>query len=248
MFNYQLDNYNGIVVDKQLFSNSGEQFIDQLSQLISFAKQQGKQLIWITLSIRNAKLIGVATELGFVFHNCLEDEITLILRLKKEAYAPFVPTHNIGAGALIINEKDQLLVIRERLAMHPGYKLPGGRVELGDNIQDSVVREVLEETGIDSEFLSIQGFASKHPFRFGKSDIYFICLLKATSSEINIQDTDEIAEAKWCDRQAFIDDQNNSFFVREIVKNLATAQGLQAMELAENSGPFKKQEVFFAES
>jgi ADP-ribose pyrophosphatase YjhB (NUDIX family) len=246
LFTYQFDQYNGIVIDKQALTASVSEFSQQCETLLLLAKAQSKQLIWISLSIQQSELISVLTNAGFVFHNCLEDEITLILRLKPDAYAPFVPTHSIGAGAVIINEQQQILVIREKLATSPGFKLPGGNIELGEKVSEAIVREVFEETGIHSEFTSIQGFASKKVFRFGKSNIYFLCRLKALTTEIDIQDIDEIAEAKWCDVTEFVNDPNNSFFVRELVKELQTASAIELVELAENSGPHKKHEVFFA--
>jgi len=243
---HRFDDYNGVVIDKQPLTDSLDQFTKQFNNLLIEVKSQGKQLIWFSLSIKQSAFIKVLTDAGFVFHNCLEDEITLILRIQEEAYAPFVPTHSIGAGALIFNDKQQVLVIREKLGNHTGFKLPGGHIELGEKISEAIVREVFEETGIHSEFIGIQGFASKKIFRFGKSNIYFLCRLNALTEEICIQDIDEIAEAKWCDIADFINDNNNSLFVREIIKTLQHEQGLQLVELSENSGPHEKHEVFFS--
>ncbi len=246
LLTYQFDDYNGIVIKQQLLAASTTDFSEQLNTLLLLAKKQSKQLIWFSLSIQQSAFIKVLIDAGFVFHNCLETEITLILRIKENAYAPFVPTHSIGAGALIFNEWQQVLVIREKQAIQGGFKLPGGHIELGEKISEAIIREVYEETGIHSEFIGIQGFASKKTYRFGKSNIYFLCRLQALNTQINIQDIDEIAEAKWCDMNEFINDQNNSLFVREIVKNLKNEQGLQLIELNSNDGPHKKQEVFFA--
>lgn len=246
MIIHEFDNYNGVVIERQHLTDSTVQFTEQLKRLLLLVKSEGKQLIWFSLSIQQSAFIKVLTDAGFVFHNCLEDEITLILRIKEDAYAPFLPTHSIGAGALIFNDQQQILVIRERLAQHSGFKLPGGNIELGERISEAIVREVFEETGIHSEFVGLQGLASKKVFRFGKSNIYFLCRLNALSTAINIQDTDEIAEAKWCDIEVFLNDERNSLFTREIVKSLQEQQGFNLIELAENSGPHKKHEVFFA--
>ncbi|PKF60794.1 DNA mismatch repair protein MutT [Psychromonas sp. psych-6C06] len=241
-----MDDYNGVVIEKQALPDSETEFVVQFNDMLSDVKAQGKQLVWFTLSIKQAAFIHLATQAGFVFHNCLEDEITLILRIQKEAYAPFVPTHSIGAGALIFNQQQQILVIREKLASNPGFKLPGGHIELGEKISEAIVREVFEETGVHSEFVGLQGFGSKKSFRFGKSNIYFLCRLNALSEQINIQDIDEIAEAKWCDVSEFVNDQYTSVFVSEIVKTLQHQQGFELVELPENNSPYKKHEVYFA--
>jgi ADP-ribose pyrophosphatase YjhB (NUDIX family) len=246
LLTYQFDNYNGVTIDKQDLPDSEALFKAQFNEMLLLVSAKGKQLVWFTLSIKQAPFIQIATDAGFVFHNCLEDEITLILRIKADAYAPFVPTHSIGAGALIFNNKQQILVIREKISMGPGFKLPGGHIELGEKISEAIVREVYEETGIRSEFIGLQGFGSKKVFRFGKSNIYFLCRLNALTDQIDIQDTDEIAEAKWCDVSEFINDTNNSVFVREIVKNLQHEQGFELVEMPENNSAYEKHEVFFA--
>ena len=246
MLTYQFDNFNGVVIDLQALPDSINEFTEQFHILLSLAKAESKQLIWFSLSIQQSAFIKILTGAGFVFHNCLENEITLILRIKENAYAPFVPTHSIGAGALVFNEKQQVLVVRERMLNHIGFKLPGGHIELGEKISEAIVREVFEETGIHSEFVDIQGFASKEVFRFGKPNIYFLCRLKALSTQIDIQDTDEIEEAKWCDVSEYITDEKNSLFNREIVENLQHAQGLSLVHLDSDNGPYKKHEVFFA--
>jgi len=246
LLKYQFDDYNGVVIEKQPLPDSINEFSEQLTTLLALIKAQSKQLVWFSLSIQQSALIKVLTDTGFVFHNCLEDEITLILRIEEDAYAPFVPTHSIGAGALIFNDQQQVLMVREKQGNYGGLKLPGGHIELGEKISEAIVREVFEETGIHSEFIAIQGFASKKVFRFGKSNIYFLCRLNALSTRIDIQDIDEIAEAKWCDVNEFINDQNNSLFMREIVQKLQNEQGLQLIELDSNTGPHKKHELLFA--
>lgn len=54
----------------------------------------------------------------------------------------------IGAGGFVLNDKNEVLVIKEKHgpAKHI-WKVPGGRVDPGEEICDAVVREVLEETG-----------------------------------------------------------------------------------------------------
>ncbi len=57
------------------------------------------------------------------------------------------------------------------------WKIPGGLSELGENIEEAALREVMEETGIQCQFHSILGVRHTHNIQFGRSDLYFICRL-----------------------------------------------------------------------
>ena len=65
-----------------------------------------------------------------------------------------------------------------------------------ENIVDAVKREVLEETGIETEFVSLVCFRHLLNFRFGCSDMYFICQLKPLTQQIKM-DPRELADAQW---------------------------------------------------
>lgn len=54
-----------------------------------------------------------------------------------------------GAAAIIINEKNQILL--QKRADRDKWGLPGGCQELGERFQDTVIREVKEETNLDVE-------------------------------------------------------------------------------------------------
>lgn len=66
------------------------------------------------------------------------------------------------------------------------WKFPGGLSEPGEDIGDTAVREVLEETGVQSEFRAVLSIRQQHaqPGAFGKSDMYLICRLRPRSLAI----------------------------------------------------------------
>jgi len=52
-------------------------------------------------------------------------------------------------GALIVNDKHEVLLVRSK-KWGEKYTVPGGHIELGERAEDAIVREVKEETGLDS--------------------------------------------------------------------------------------------------
>ncbi|QKT04635.1 NUDIX hydrolase [Ectothiorhodospiraceae bacterium 2226] len=53
-----------------------------------------------------------------------------------------------GVGALVIHD-GRVLLVRRGAAPHQGeWAIPGGKVELGETLQQAAAREVLEETGL----------------------------------------------------------------------------------------------------
>ncbi len=75
-----------------------------------------------------------------------------IRRLSSRQY----PTRPIlGVGAIIIEGERVLLVERGREPLKGYWSLPGGVLEVGEKLADGIKREVLEETGLEIELLSV---------------------------------------------------------------------------------------------
>lgn len=55
----------------------------------------------------------------------------------------------IGVGAVVIDGGRVLLVRRGQEPLKGEWSLPGGALELGETLREGVVREVLEETGLN---------------------------------------------------------------------------------------------------
>ncbi|MEM7334389.1 MAG: NUDIX domain-containing protein [Chloroflexota bacterium] len=227
MIPYDVDRHGRILPKASEFSNDPKQFQRQLERSLTKWQTLGLPTVWLTVTERQADLIPVAVALGFHFHHTNNDALNLVYKFDPDAFVLHYASHYIGAGGLVINENNELLTIRQqplRNGRKPGYKLPGGFIEVSEHLSDGVRREVLEETGIETEFESVIGFRLWHLERFGKSDIYFVCCLRPLSYSITRQES-EIAEAIWMPVAEFLTHEDVSVFNRGIVQTALANQG-----------------------
>ena len=91
----------------------------------------------------------------------------------------------------MLNEEEEVLLVQERGGEF--WKLPGGLVEDGEDLEEAVRREVREETGVHAEVTGILGFREVKEYMFAKNDLYFVFLMQAekATSQISMQE-DEI--------------------------------------------------------
>jgi mutator protein MutT len=61
----------------------------------------------------------------------------------------------VGIGAVIVKENKILLEKRKNTPGRGKWSIPGGLVELGENLEQAVIREVKEETCLDVAELSL---------------------------------------------------------------------------------------------
>jgi ADP-ribose pyrophosphatase YjhB (NUDIX family) len=149
--------------------------------------------------------MNVAVKYGFYFHHAHKGDAYVLMCLWLDPTVgdriPSYADHYIGVGGLCINQKDEILMIQARRDKEPRlWKLPGGFMDPGETIKIAAEREVLEETGIKTQFQGILGMREMLDFRYSASDIYIVCLMHCTCSEdqeINIIDKREVIEAKW---------------------------------------------------
>jgi len=95
-----------------------------------------------------------------------------------------MPVHIIAAAGIVINEKNEILMVKNP---RRGWEFPGGQVEVGESVINAVRREIFEETGIDAEVgevFCISSNTGKYPGYNGVKEIPtkiildFICKVK----------------------------------------------------------------------
>jgi len=232
--------FGGVLPRSDALDDDPQQFAEQLRQSVSRWLAEGFRVVWLEVPITKSRLIHVAVEQGFTFHHSGEGYLMLTYQLEEGAYIPPYSTHYIGAGGVVINEREELLVVSERYRgsedRPPHFKLPGGALQAGEHLASAVVREVHEETGIEAEFQRLVCFRHWHGYRYGKSDIYFVCRLRPLSETITKQE-EEIAHCLWMPLQEYLDAEHVSFFNKQIVRAALNSPGVAPTEMADHRDP-----------
>ncbi len=95
--------------------------------------------------------------------------------------------------AVIFNERGELLVVRRAKDPAKGtLDLPGGFCDMGENAEQGVLREILEETGLEAEVKRYL-FSMPNVYPFGGLDIhtldlFFLCSVGDTHHAVAADD------------------------------------------------------------
>ena len=105
----------------------------------------------------------------------------------------------LAVSAAIFRDGRVLIVRRARPPAHGLYTLPGGGVELGETLQEAIIREVREETGLVIAPLGLVGFREAIARDAGgRVERHFVILpFAARWVEGEIALSEELAEADW---------------------------------------------------
>ncbi|ONK79360.1 uncharacterized protein A4U43_C01F5570 [Asparagus officinalis] len=193
------DNHRGVIVEINDPMNPKD-FVSSLRASILNWRQQGKRGVWLKLPIKSSNLVQPAVEEGFYYHHAEPSYLMLVYWIPATKNTlPVNATHRVGVGAIVMNDRGEVLAVQERSGKLRGsgvWKFPTGVVDQGEDIFAGAVREVKEETGIDVEFVEVLAFRQSHMSFFEKSDLFFICMMRPLSSEIRRQES-EIEAAQW---------------------------------------------------
>lgn len=83
----------------------------------------------------------------------------------------------VGVGAVVLRNRQVLLVRRASDPLRGQWSLPGGMLELGETLRHAVAREVLEETGLRvrvDEVLEV--FDSIIPDTDGRTQFHYVLI------------------------------------------------------------------------
>ncbi len=108
----------------------------------------------------------------------------------------------LGVGAIIIESGRVLLVERGHEPLKGYWSLPGGVVEVGEKLAEGIHREVLEETGLEIELLSVvEIFERIMRDAAGVAEYHYVLvdyLCRVTGGVLKAGD--DVSEAQWVER------------------------------------------------
>ncbi len=117
---------------------------------------------------------------------------------REHAMATYNPqrTHDV---TLFILAGERLALIRKPHFEDGIWRPPGGGIKPGEPFEQGVLREALEETGLEVE-LERYLVASEARFRHGRHELDWrthVLLARALTDALEPRDTEEIAAARW---------------------------------------------------
>lgn len=97
------------------------------------------------------------------------------------------------------NDKENILMVKNKGANSSYFTLPGGAVENGETLEDAAIREVKEETGLSVELEGIFAVSEAFFVERGHHAIFFTFRGRIIGGEPNIAFPEEIEEISWMD-------------------------------------------------
>ncbi|HYF92758.1 MAG TPA: NUDIX hydrolase [Symbiobacteriaceae bacterium] len=104
----------------------------------------------------------------------------------------------LAVGAVLLNEKGQVLLVRNRGHYRPHWSLPKGSCEEGEPLLQTMGREVLEETGLVVEMAEL-AFVTEW-FVASRQEWYLQFYFHATvvGGELGVPEDDEdVTQVQW---------------------------------------------------
>jgi len=223
-FPKKINNNNNDDTDtNDAFFQNDSKFFQVMESSIQFWKENNFTSTWIHVPQNRASLIEKLTSekynYNFDLHHINTKDQTIALkkwlRPEYEDKIPPYATHQVGCAGFVLSEENEILLVKEwrgplgKRSPSKQWKLPGGLLDAGESLEEASCREVMEETGVDTEYQSTLTFWHRHNLTFGKSDFYFVCLLKPLNKkEIKI-DPVEISDAVWMPVEEFLRTQDH---------------------------------------
>ena len=106
--------------------------------------------------------------------------------------------YNLAVDAIILYDKKIVLIKRKNPPYENYYALPGGFVEKAETVEQALIREAKEETGLDIEVLKLVGVYSD-PERDPRGRVVSLCYLTKAKANGKLAPASDAGETKLFD-------------------------------------------------
>ena len=169
-------------------------------------------------------ILGIIVEV-FKSNGLVATSIEMLVDIMKVKYGGyFQSSPRLAADLLIYRGREVLLI--ERMNEPHGYAIPGGFVDLGESVEDTAVRELREETGIDvsKADISLVGVYSEPSRDVRGHTVSVIYSCDITGREVEAEGRDDALSAKFFDIDNLPDEL--AFDHREVLNDFRKQKGL----------------------
>ena len=148
------------------------------------------------------------------------------------------PQKCILTNICMIYNKDKILVVDRKKKDWPGLTFPGGHIELNENFNDSVIREVKEETGLTISKPILCGIEE---FKADKEDRYLMFYYKTNKYKGKIKSLNE-GEVFWINKKD-INKYKVSLDLKRIIKIMESDELSELIYYHDKDGKYKSKIV-----
>lgn len=118
------------------------------------------------------------------------------------------PTHIVAVDGIVENEKNEILLVKNR--DKEVWTVPGGQVEIGENLIDALIREIKEESGIDAvvdKLVCISSNTGTYEGNNGYGIVPTKVMFGFTCTFIGgeLTGSEETSESRWISRDRVLD-------------------------------------------
>ena len=139
---------------------------------------------------------------------------------------------DVGVAAAVVRDNHVLLVQEARGPYKGQWGLPKGYVDQNESIENAVLRELKEETGLDG---TVEGFIGFRSTKTSDNVGLFLCYSVSVQSGSLLIQEEEIQQAKYVPKDLFSQLEWISPTLRSFAEVAVSGQKLPIVDLSEES-------------
>lgn len=125
----------------------------------------------------------------------------------------------LGVAGIVINTKGEWLVVQKRYGgLNGKWSLPAGFVEGTETVDQAVLREIKEETGIDAQVVQLIGFRSGVIKEKISDNMAIFFLHPLDPEQVPDPQLDELYEARWMTPEQLLEDDRTTSMIKVFLK------------------------------